>query len=240
MGRDPDICCSACVENAKQAWKPLYKDTKLRSQPAEKGEEGESASSEIWWNVSHICWIYFTRPDGQAKPAKDICQGEAPSNPSGRWLENVLSAIQSNFSLGSQVTVCSSFFVSAWYSLAVALPPSPQNKANWSSHIFFKDGTMIIHTPNQSNPTPFRPFSFISCNRVEINSPAVQLSNISVSALHLWLELTISLSSRRSRSGSWRLWTNCWAGGLAMARSLALLWLSRATSDSPTAKSLTP
>lgn len=46
MGRDPDICPNACVENAKQAGKPPHTDITLRSQPTQEGEEGESASSE--------------------------------------------------------------------------------------------------------------------------------------------------------------------------------------------------
>lgn len=52
--------------------------------------------------------------------------------------------------------------------------------------------------------------------------------------------LTICLRSFSPNRGSRRLWTNCWAGVLAMARSRPLFWLCWAMSDKPTANSFMP
>lgn len=50
----------------------------------------------------------------------------------------------------------------------------------------------------------------------------------------------ISLSRVSSRLASVREWTYIWAGALATARSLALLWLCLAWSDRPMVKILMP
>lgn len=77
----PDICPNACVENAKQAGKPPRTDITLRSQPPEEGEEGESASSEKSDGTFHTSAGFILHVHlGEAEPARDICQGDAPSN----------------------------------------------------------------------------------------------------------------------------------------------------------------
>lgn len=53
----------------------------LRSQPTEEGEEGESASSEKSDGTFHTSAGFILHVHlGEAEPARDICQGDAPSN----------------------------------------------------------------------------------------------------------------------------------------------------------------
>lgn len=69
--------CGKC----KAGWEgPSYRHNADISTQRHRGGGRISQLWKIWWNVSHICRINFISSLGETKPARDICQGEAPLN----------------------------------------------------------------------------------------------------------------------------------------------------------------
>lgn len=106
MGRDPDICPNARVENAKQAGKPPHTDITLRSQPTEEGEEGGAASSEKSDGIFHTSagFVSHVHLGKRSQQEAFVRERLLRINLEGDW-KMFLSASQSDLFLGSRVTV---------------------------------------------------------------------------------------------------------------------------------------